>query len=55
MRPYNVYFLPDLQNDWHWFIYDARGNLVAQSDRPAFHMIDAQRDAEAFMAYAIAS
>ena len=55
MRPYNVYYLPDMWNDWHWFIYDARGNLVAKSNRAAFHLIDAQKDAEAFMSYSIAS
>ena len=40
MRPYNVYYLPDMWNDWHWLIYDARGNLVAKSDRAAFHLIE---------------
>ncbi len=55
MRPYNVFYLPDLRNDWHWFIYDSRGILVAKSNQPSFHLIDAQKDAEAFMSYSIAS
>jgi hypothetical protein len=55
MRPYNVYYLPDLWNDWHWFIYDARDEFVAQSDHAFFHMIDAQKDAEAFMSLSMAS
>jgi hypothetical protein len=55
MRPYKVYFLPDMWNDWHWSIYDARDNLVATSDRGHFHLIDAQREAEAVMLYRMAS
>lgn len=55
MRPYKVFYLPDMWNDWHWFIYDAYDDLVAQSDRGHFHLIDAQREAEAVMHYRMAS
>lgn len=55
MRPYKVFYLPDMWNDWHWFIYDARDILVAQSRQGHFHLIDAQREAEVVMLYRMAS
>ena len=55
MRPYKAYFLPDMWNNWHWFIYDARDTLIASSDRGHFHLIDAQEEAEAVMRYRKAS
>lgn len=55
MRPYHVFYLPDLWNNWHWYIYDARDTLIAQSDRGHFHMLDAQREAERIMLYSMAS
>lgn len=55
MRPYNVYFLPDLRNNWHWHIFDALGNKILSSDQGHFRLIDAQREAEAVMRYRMAS
>ena len=55
MRPYKVFFLPDLWNDWHWFIYDTRDNLMAESNLGHFHLIDAQNEAEAVMHQRMAS
>jgi len=55
MRHCNVYFLPDMWNDWHWFIYDQWGSLVASSERGHFHLIDAQKEADSVMHYRIAS
>lgn len=55
MRRYQVYFLPDMWNDWHWFIYDQFHELVAQSDCGHFHLIDAQKEAEAVMHLRIAA
>jgi hypothetical protein len=49
MRPYRVFFLPDMWNDWHWFIYDLCNRLVASSDAGHFHLLDAQTEAEAVM------
>ena len=54
-RPFNVYFLPDLENMWHWLIYDLDGEPVLQSSQGHFHLIDAQKEAEAILSYAIAS
>ena len=55
MRPYHAFFMPDMWNDWHWFIVDARNKIVTQSDRSFFHLIDAQREAERIMLYSMAS
>ena len=55
MRPFNVYFLPDLWNNWHWSVYDANSRLVAESDRSHFHLIDAQKEAEAAMLFCMVS
>lgn len=55
MRPYNVYFLPDLRNNWHWHIFDARGIKIQSSDHGHFRLIDAQKEAEAVMHYSMAS
>ena len=49
MRPLKVFYLPDMWNDWHWFVYDDQDNLVAHSNRGHFHLIDAQREAEVVM------
>jgi len=49
MRPYSVFYLPDMWNDWHWFIYDRHNRLVATSNRPHFHLITAREEAEAMM------
>jgi len=49
MRPYRVFYLPDMWNDWHWFIYDLSNRLVASSLAGHFHLIDAQTEAEAVM------
>jgi hypothetical protein len=46
MRPLKVYFLPDMWNNWNWFIYDYRDIPVALSNQSHFHLIDAQREAE---------
>lgn len=54
MRPFKVFFLPDMWNNWHWHIYDAHDLLVESSSRGHFHLIDAQREAEAVMQYRIA-
>lgn len=54
MRPYYAFYMLDLWNNWHWFIYDANDQLVAQSDRSFFHNIDAQREAEKVMCYSMA-
>lgn len=55
MRPYQVLYLPDMWNDWHWFIYDACDRLVERSSRGHFHLIDAQTEAEAVLFYRKAS
>ncbi len=47
MRPFKAYFIPDLWNDWHWFVYDALKHRIAESARGHFHLIDAQGEAEA--------
>lgn len=49
MRHLKVYFLPDMWNNWNWFIYDDRDIPVALSSESHFHLIDAQREAEAAM------
>jgi hypothetical protein len=51
MRPYHVYFLPDMWNNWHWMIYDGANCLVEQSKKGHFHLIDAQKEAEAVMLF----
>lgn len=55
MRPYSILYLPDMWNDWHWFIHDACDILVAQSEQGHFHLIDAQKEAEAVLHYRKAS
>jgi hypothetical protein len=47
MRPSKAYFIPDMWNDWHWFVYDALKRRVAQSARGHFHLCDARNEAEA--------
>lgn len=54
MRPYNAFYMPDMWNDWHWYICDANNKIVAKSDQPFFHLIDAQREAEKVMRYSLA-
>ena len=49
MRPYSVFYLPDMWNDWHWFIYDAFERLVLRSSQGHFHLVDAQKEAEAVL------
>ena len=51
MRPYKIFYLPDMKNDWHWFVYDTLDNLIASSSRGYFHLVDAQREAEAVMLF----
>ncbi len=55
MRHLYVFYLPDMWNDWHWFIYDAGHRLVDRSKNGHFHLIDAQREAEAVLLYRKAS
>lgn len=55
MRPYSIICLPDMWNDWHWFIYDAFNRLVARSERGHFHLVDAQKEAEDVLLYRKAS
>lgn len=49
MRPTQIIILPDINNDWHWFIYDWAFNLIAQSDQGYFHLIDARKAAESYL------
>jgi hypothetical protein len=49
MRPFKALFLPDMWNDWNWFIYDARNQLIATSNRPHFHLLAAREEAEAMI------
>ena len=47
MRLYQAFFLPDMWNDWHWFVFDAAHRCVATSSRGYFHLSTAQDEAEA--------
>lgn len=47
MRPFKAYYIPDLWNDWHWFVRDADNRPVAESQRGHFHLTQAQVEAEA--------
>lgn len=47
MRPFRAFFLPDMWNDWHWLIFDAKNCCVAKSSRGYFHLSTAQDEAEA--------
>lgn len=49
MRPFKAIFLPDMWNDWHWFIYDAREILLATSNKGHFHLLAAREEAEAMI------
>lgn len=55
MRPYHAFFMPDMWNNWHWYIVDARSKIIAQSTQAYFHIIDAQREAERIMLYSTAA
>ncbi len=49
MRPTQIIILPDINNDWHWFLYDLDYNLIAESNRGYFHLIDARMAAESYV------
>ncbi|WP_156799881.1 hypothetical protein [Novosphingobium resinovorum] len=49
MRDLKIFFLPDMWNDWHWFVYDADYHCIAQSNFGHFHLKAAQDEAEAVM------
>lgn len=49
MRHLKAFYLPDMWNNWNWFIYDDRNLPVAESSQSHFHLVDAQREAEAVM------
>lgn len=52
-RPFSIYYLPDLENRWNWFAVDAEGTVVAESDQSHFHLLDARKEAEAAMIFAM--
>lgn len=47
MHDLKSYFLPDMWNDWHWFVCDADYNCIAHSMSGHFHLWVAQEEAEA--------
>tara|TARA_B100001057_G_C22294688_1_gene735885 strand:+ start:357 stop:527 length:171 start_codon:yes stop_codon:yes gene_type:complete len=53
-RPLKVFYLPDLEGNWHWLMCDRDDNLIAESRQSHFHLIDAQNEAESLMVFAIA-
>lgn len=54
MRPYRAFYMPDMWNNWHWYICDANSRIVTQSNQPHFHLVDAQKEAELVMSYSMA-
>lgn len=49
MRDLKIRILPDLWNNWHWFVFDADFVCVAQSACSHFHFEAAQNEAKAVM------